>query len=107
MHGVFFISVVVGTAVSVLEQQGYAPERGKTYESVDHAADGRGLSAEYPRNKVKSEQSDASPVNTADDGQYKRDAIYNHGARLLSRLVCSRRRTFIIEIFAFDKTGAF
>lgn len=71
----------VGTAVT-LEQQGYTPKCGETDKGVDNTAHNGGLAAADPCNDVKSEKSDAAPVDTADDGQYQRNAIYNHAFTL-------------------------
>ena len=63
------------------EQQGYAPQGGKTDEGIYHTADGCGLSAADPRHDIKSEQSYAAPVYASDYSQDKRNAVNNHAAK--------------------------
>ena len=40
--------------------------------------------AAYPRNEIELEQTDAAPVERADDGNNQRDAIQDHHVRNLS-----------------------
>ena len=72
------------------KQQRDAPNAGKSYQSIDDAAEQRGLSAADPRNDVKLKQSDAAPVESANDGQNQRNAIQYHHDCLLCvlRNVC-------------------
>ena len=72
------------------KQQRDAPNAGKSYKSVDDAGKQRGLSATDPRNDVKLKQSDAAPVESANDGQNQRNAIQYHHDCLLCvlRNVC-------------------
>ena len=65
------------------KQQRDAPNTGKSYNGVDDAAEQRGLSAADPCNDVKLKQSDAAPVERANDGQNQRNAIQNHHDCLL------------------------
>lgn len=69
--------VAVDAAV-VLKEQGNAPERRKSDQSVYYTADRCCLSAAYPSHDVEAEQSDTAPVDTADDAQNKSDPVYDH-----------------------------
>ena len=60
------------------KQQRNAPNTCKTYNSVDNAGEQRGLSAADPSNNVKLKQSDAAPVERADNGKDQRNTIQNH-----------------------------
>ena len=60
------------------KQQRNAPNTGKSYNGVDDAAQQRGLSAADPRYNIKLKQSDAAPVERANDGQNQRNAIQYH-----------------------------
>ena len=51
------------------EQQGNAPDSGKTYKCVDNAAYACCLTAEEECNQVKSENTNKTPVDAADDGE--------------------------------------
>ena len=51
------------------EQQGDAPQTGKTDHCVDNAADARGLPAENPRDQIKACEADQTPVDRADNCQ--------------------------------------
>jgi len=53
------------------EQKRDAPKCRKTDDGVDDSADHSGLSAEDPCDYIKSEQADASPVDTTDDSKDK------------------------------------
>jgi len=55
----------------VTEEDRNTPYGGKRYQRVDHSANRGGLSAEEPCNDVKLENTDASPVQTSDDGKYQ------------------------------------
>ena len=65
------------------KQQRNAPNAGKSYNGVDDAGEERGLSTADPCNDVKLKQSDAAPVERANDGQNQRNAIQYHHDRLL------------------------
>ena len=55
-----------------------APKTGKSHERVDHAAEHPDLTAEEKGDAVEAEQSHASPVERADDGEDQRDLIDEH-----------------------------
>ena len=65
------------------KQQRDAPNTCKAYQSIDDAAEQRGLSATDPGNDVKLKQSDAAPVERAYNGQNQRNAIQYHHYCLL------------------------
>ena len=65
------------------KQQRDAPNACKAYNSVDDAAEQRGLSATDPGNDVELEESDAAPVERAYNGQNQRNAIQYHHDCLL------------------------
>ena len=68
------------------EEQGDAPDRGQTHQSIDDAAEGAGLSAKGEGHEVKSENADAAPVEAADDSQDEGDLVDNHGMNFLLKL---------------------
>ena len=88
------------------KQQRHTPQRRKADQSVDHAADCGGLSAEQPCNDIKTEKSHAAPVNTADNGKDKGYAIHNHGFILLS-MKYVRYYVPVKKKYTFDKRSAF
>ena len=51
------------------EEKGNTPYRGERNESIDYTADNGSLTAEYPRNDVETEKTNASPVKSTDDGE--------------------------------------
>ena len=59
------------------EQQSDAPQAGNTDERIDDAADQGHLTAAEKRDAVKAEESYAAPVQSAYDGQYQSDAVYD------------------------------
>ena len=76
-----------------------------SFAGVSGEADGSGLSAEEPGDKIEAEQADAAPVDPADDGQDQSDTVHDHKALLLSydiALIVSERKAK----YSFDKTGA-
>lgn len=74
--------------VAAAEEQGNAPDRGQTHERVDHAGDHGGLPAADPRHEIEPEQTDAAPVEPADDRKDQRDAV-DHLHMLPSPLLCT------------------
>ena len=74
-HGLFLLCLVHKSAA---EEQGDAPDGGESDEGVDNAADGGGLSAENVGHKVESEKTHETPVESADYGEDKGDAIHKH-----------------------------
>lgn len=82
------------------KQQRNAPNTGKSYNGVDDAAEQRGLSAADPCNEVKLKQSDAAPVESANDGQNQRNAIQNHHECLLF-LLRNPAVTFCVAVLKF------
>lgn len=89
----------IGNSV-VLEQQRNAPQRRKTDEGINYAAEGCGLAAADPCDKVKGEKAYASPVDAADDCKNQRNAIDNHIKNSFPPFILSRLRTKIQEIFS-------
>ena len=98
-------SSLVGKRVAA-KQQRYAPERRETYERVYHAADCRRLSAADPRDDIEPEQADAAPVDAADYGQNKCDAVDYHLQTLLSHSVFPNAKGLFAKNFPFDKSSA-
>ena len=85
------------SAVAVLvrlrrtEQERDAPDSGEGDERVDYTRYHRALTAAYPRDDVEAEQTDASPVERADNGEHKGDLIHNH-IIFSPRNNCAKRR---------------
>ena len=65
-------------ALSCTEDKRNAPDTGKADDRVDDAGEQRRLSAADPSHNIELEQSDATPVEGADDREYQRNAIHNH-----------------------------
>ena len=61
------------------EEHRDAPHAGKPHERVDHAADRAHLPAAEKGNDVKAEDTDAAPVERADDGERQGDLVHEHG----------------------------
>lgn len=66
------------------EEQGDAPDAGKGYECVDDTSDNGTLTAADPRNDIKFEQTDTSPVERTDNYKYERNSVKQHNKILLS-----------------------
>ena len=64
MKGDSFFSLSVAVFA---EQQRDAPKTGNADQCIDHAADDGHLAAAQKRNTVKPEQTNAAPVQRADD----------------------------------------
>lgn len=77
----FLFALVGGEALS--EKQRDAPDCGKADQCIDDTADSGGLSAKKICNHIKTEQAYTAPVETADDGKDKGNAIHNHLLSLL------------------------
>ena len=67
MQNVVLLIVVFSNLVPFTEEQRNAPNAGQGYEGEDNAADGRALPAKQPAHNVELEQTDASPVEGADN----------------------------------------
>ena len=91
----------------VAEEQRDAPKRRETDERVYHAAHGRRLPAADPCNYIEPEQTDAAPVDAADYGQNKCDAVDYHLQTLLSHSVFPIGKELFTKNFPFDKSSAF
>ena len=65
------------------EEERNTPDTCQSNNGVDNPAAKRSLTAQQPRHKVESEQSDASPVQGADDGDDQSDSVHNHCQILL------------------------
>ena len=61
--------------LSLPEKKGDAPNACKRYRRVYYTADKRILTAAEPRNYVKLEKTDATPVERSDDGEDESDSI--------------------------------
>lgn len=70
--------LVIAAAMASAEQEGNAPQAGKTNEGVNNPADNGTLAAKEPCHKVKLENTDQPPVGTADDGKNQSKCI-DHG----------------------------
>lgn len=68
---------------SCAENQRYAPNTRQRYHGINNTASKCGLSTEEPCDKIKLEQSDASPVQRADDRNNQGNSVHNHGQILL------------------------
>ena len=60
------------------EHQRDAPNTCQSNDRVDDSAEQRGLSAADPSHDVELEQTNATPVQSTEDGQNQRNAIHNH-----------------------------
>jgi hypothetical protein len=107
MRKVFFIGLcLIGKRVAA-EKQRDAPKRGEADKRVYHSADCRRLSAADPCDDIEFEQADAAPVDAADYGQNKCDAVDYHLQTLLSHSVFPIGKELFTKIFPFDKSSAF
>lgn len=69
-------------ALAGAEDQRDTPNACQRNDGVDDTAEQRGLPAADPSHNVKLEQTDATPVQSAEDGQNQRNAIHNHSKTL-------------------------
>lgn len=70
-QGLLVVMLGGGDLYAISEQQRDAPQGAKPYHGIDDAADKCALSAEDPCHDIKLKQSDATPVDAADDQQGK------------------------------------
>ena len=68
----------------VPEEQGNAPDGGHTHQSIDDPAQGAGGAAEEKGHQIKAENTDAAPVESADDGKRQSDLVQKHCVRTSS-----------------------
>ena len=73
------LSVELLDVFSCSENQRDTPDAGKSHDGVNDAAEERVLSATNPCHDVKGKQTDATPVESADNGDDQRNAIHDHG----------------------------
>ena len=66
---------VLDELLTVAEEQGDAPDTRQRDNGIDHAADGSALAAESPCHNVELKQSDAAPVDSADNHEDKRQSV--------------------------------
>ena len=64
--------------IPLAEEQRNAPYRRNANQRIYDPADGRSLSAEQVRDKVKAEESDKAPVQPANDGKDECDSVNDH-----------------------------
>jgi hypothetical protein len=69
----FFL--LIAAAALLAEQEGNAPQSGKTDDSVNNTTENCVLTAKDPGNQIELENTDQTPVNTADDRQDQRQNI--------------------------------
>ena len=62
---------------SPAKQERNAPQAGQTHKGVNHPGKQRAGTAEEPSNKVKPEQTDQTPVGTANDGKDQCNGIHD------------------------------
>ena len=68
-------------ALSCAEDKCNAPDSRKTDQRVNDPADYRHRTAAYPRDKIKIEDSYASPVESTDNSENKSYSIYYHSIK--------------------------
>ena len=89
-HSTPFMGMVAAVSAFFLcgdlvpEQQRNAPHSGKAHQGIDNAADHAAGAAAGKGHQIKPEQTDAAPVQGADDGNDQRNAIQDHHVRNLS-----------------------
>ena len=76
--------LILQRVIAGAEEQRNAPHARQSDYGIDDAGDHGGGPAAYPRNEIELEQTDAAPVQGADDGDNQRDAIQDHHVRNLS-----------------------
>lgn len=74
------------------------PDSGKAHQRVDHAADCSGLTPKKECHGIKAEQSDAAPVERADNGERQGKFVDDHENILLLLLL---GRVIVCECFHF------
>ena len=88
----FYLILYPIVALSRTENERDAPNACQGDDRVDHAAEQGALSPAKPRNDVKLEQADASPVQGTDYGENQRNSIHDHN--LLSPFFIRKTRIF-------------
>ena len=70
------LSVAVSfSARRLSEQQSNTPHRSQCHKDIHYPAEDSACAAEKPRNKVKAENTNQSPVQSADNEQNKCDLV--------------------------------
>ena len=92
-------------AEATTEQQRATPQPANGDDRVDDTGDEHIRSAENPRDQIKLEQTDQSPVECADDDQCQRDLINDLQKKFLlfiiwlATIIMSRRNVFYSTVF--------
>ena len=73
--------------LSASEEKGDTPKSCQSHHGIDYTWDDCLLTAADPGNKVKSEKTDASPVESAYDGEQKGDSVKYHNLLSLSEMI--------------------
>ena len=82
-HSVFYRLILqLLKALAGAEDQRDTPNACQCNDGIDDTAEQRGLSAADPSHNVKLEQTDTTPVQSAQDGKNQRNAIHNHSKTL-------------------------
>ena len=68
----------MGEGFARAEDERDTPDAGERDHGINDAAEQGGRAAEEVRDEVELEQTDAAPVQRADDNKYQSDAIYDH-----------------------------
>ena len=63
------------------EQQRDAPQCGDTHQGIDNAADKGSLPAEYPGHQIELENTDGTPVDSADNHQDQGNNVEHRSIR--------------------------
>ena len=77
----FYLGILDGVVIPRTEQKGNAPDTRQGNDGVDDAGGHGGGAAADPSNQIELEQTNATPVESADDGNNERDTIQNHHNR--------------------------
>ena len=78
-HSVFYRLILqLLKAFAGAEYQRDTPNACQRNDGIDDTAEQRGLSTADPSHDVELEQTDATPVQSAQDGENQRNAIHNH-----------------------------
>ena len=75
------LRILQRVVIAGAEEEGDAPDTGQSDHGIDDARRHGGGSAADPGDQIELEQTDATPVQRADDGNNERDAIQNHHKR--------------------------
>ncbi len=76
-------------SVSIPEQEGDAPQSSQSDQCEDHTADSSSLATKQPANDIKLEDTDAAPVDGADDDQDQRNLVQHLIQLLVMRFAYS------------------